>query len=309
MLWLKSLGRSERSNMHISVLLHESIQGLELKDGDVVFDGTFGGGGHTRAMLAMGKDIKVIATDLDADAILKGQELLAEYPKQLILENDTFANIVPILKKHNLDGVDKVLLDLGWSSNQLEHSARGLSFLKDEPLIMTLKNSVTESDVTAELIVNEWGEDTIADILFGFGEERYARRIARVICEARQVKPIKTTHELVAIISRAVPPNYRFGKIHPATRTFQALRIAVNRELEVLETALAETWKVLRPEGRMAVISFHSLEDRIVKRFFRERATGEVGATLITKKPITATDDEIMANPRSRSAKLRIIKK
>lgn len=294
--------------MHISVLLHESIEGLELKDGDVVFDGTFGGGGHTRAMLALGKKIKVIATDLDTDAIKNGQELVAEYPDQLILENDSFAHIASILEKYNIPGVDKVLLDLGWSSNQLESGERGLSFLKDEPLVMTLKKEVTESDVTAELIVNEWGEDTIADILFGFGEERYARRIARVICEARQVKPIKTTHELVEIISRAVPPNYRFGKIHPATRTFQALRIAVNHELETLETVLAEAWKVLRPEGRMSIISFHSLEDRIVKRFFREVAA-ETGATILTKKPIVASEDEISVNPRSRSAKLRIIKK
>ena len=294
--------------MHISVLLHESIKGLELKDGDIVFDGTFGGGGHTRAMLALGKDIKVIATDLDTDAIKNGQELVAEYPGQLILENDTFANIASILEKHNIVGVDKVLLDLGWSSNQLEHGGRGLSFLKDEPLLMTLKNEISESDVTAELIVNEWSEGTIADILFGFGEERYARRIARVICEARQTKPIKTTHELVEIISRAVPPNYRFGKIHPATRTFQALRIAVNSELETLEKALSETWKVLRPEGRMAVISFHSLEDRIVKRFFRE-AAAETEATILTKKPIIAGEEETSANPRARSAKLRIIKK
>ena len=294
--------------MHISVLLHESIEGLELKDGDVVFDGTFGGGGHTRAMLALGKKIKVIATDLDTDAIANGQELVREYPDQLILENDTFSNIASVLSKHNLSGVDKVLLDLGWSSNQLENGERGLSFLKDEPLVMTLKKDVTESDVTAKMIVNEWGEETIADILFGFGEERYARRIARVICEERQKKPIKTTHELVSIISRAVPPNYRFGKIHPATRTFQALRIAVNHELETLETVLSEAWKVLRPEGRMSIISFHSLEDRIVKRFFREVAA-ESNATIITKRPITASEEEISYNPRSRSAKLRIIKK
>lgn len=294
--------------MHVSVLLHESIEGLDLKDGDVVFDGTFGGGGHTRAMLALGKKIKVIATDLDSDAIENGQELVKEYPGQLILENDTFANIVSILEKHNIDGVDKVFLDLGWSSNQLESSARGLSFQKDEPLIMTLKKEVTESDVTAEMIVNEWGEDTIADILFGFGEEKYARRIARVICEERKIKPIKTTHELVAIISRAVPPNYRFGKIHPATRTFQALRIAVNRELETLETVLSEAWKVLKPEGRMVVISFHSLEDRIVKRFFREKAK-DTESLILTKRPLIAEIEETSANPRARSAKLRIIQK
>lgn len=294
--------------MHISVLLHESIDGLELKDGDVVFDGTFGGGGHTRAMLALGKKITVIATDLDSDAIASGEELVKEYPEQLILENDTFVHIKDILAKHNISSVDKILLDLGWSSNQLESGNRGLSFLKDEPLLMTLKKEVSESDVTAEMIVNEWSEGTIADILFGFGEERYARRIARVICEERQIKPIKTTTELVAIISRAVPKNYRFGKIHPATRTFQALRIAVNRELETLETALAEMWKLLNPGGAMSVIAFHSLEDRIVKRFFREVAK-ETGAHIVTKRPLIAGEEEMRANPRARSAKLRIIKK
>ena len=165
-----------------------------------------------------------------------------------------------------------------------------------------------ESDVTAELIVNEWSEETIADIIFGFGEEKYSRRIAHGICEARKVKPIKTTSELVEVISKSVPPTYRFGKIHPATRTFQALRIAVNRELETLEETLKAGWQVLKPKGRIAVISFHSLEDRIVKHFFRELATNE-NAIILTKKPIIATRDEIAVNPRSRSAKLRIIEK
>ena len=142
--------------MHISVLLQESIQGLDLKDGDVVFDGTFGGGGHTRAMLASGKEIKIIATDLDTDAISRGQELVSEYKGQLILENDNFGNISKILVSHNLVGVDKILLDLGWSSDQLEYGGRGLSFLKDEPLLMTLKKEAVESDVTAEDIVNHW---------------------------------------------------------------------------------------------------------------------------------------------------------
>ncbi len=294
--------------MHISVLLQESIQGLELKDGDTVFDGTFGGGGHTRAMLASGKDIKIIATDLDLDAIKKGQELVSEYKDQLILENDNFGNISKILGKHNLVGVDKILLDLGWSSDQLEYGGRGLSFLKDEPLLMTLKKTAVESDVTAEMIVNEWGEETIANIIFGFGEEKYSRRIARAIVEARKAKPLKTTSELVEVISKAVPPTYRFGKIHPATRTFQALRIAVNREIETLEEVLKEGWKVLNKGGRIAVISFHSLEDRIVKHYFRELAK-EGEAEIITKRPIIATREETAVNPRSRSAKLRIINK
>jgi 16S rRNA (cytosine1402-N4)-methyltransferase len=294
--------------MHISVLLNESIQGLEIKDGDVIFDGTFGGGGHTRAMLASGKDIKIIATDLDLDAINKGQELVSEYKGQLILENDNFGNISKILKMHNLVGVDKILLDLGWSSDQLEYGGRGLSFLRDEPLLMTLKKEAVESDVTAEEIVNHWAEETIADILFGFGDEKYSRRIAKGIVDARKIKPLKTTSELVEVISKSVPSSYRFGKIHPATRTFQALRIAVNRELEILEEVLSEGWKVLNKEGRIAVISFHSLEDRIVKQYFKKLAE-EDGAQILTKRPIIATKDEIAMNPRSRSAKLRIIQK
>ncbi|MEI7513207.1 MAG: 16S rRNA (cytosine(1402)-N(4))-methyltransferase RsmH [bacterium] len=294
--------------MHISVLLNESIQGLELKDGDIVFDGTFGGGGHTRAMLAFGKDIKIIATDLDLDAINKGQELVSEYEGRLILENDNFGNISKILASHKLAGVDKILLDLGWSSDQLEYGGRGLSFLKDEPLLMTLKKEAVESDVTAEDIVNHWAEDSIADILFGFGDEKHSRRIAKAIIDVRKVKPLKTTAELVEVISKAVPPSYRFGKIHPATRTFQALRIAVNRELETLEEVLEEGWKVLNKGGRIAVISFHSLEDRIVKQFFRKLALEE-SAKILTKRPIIATKEEIGMNPRSRSAKLRIIQK
>lgn len=293
---------------HISVLLNESIQGLDLKDGDIVFDGTFGGGGHTRAMLAGGKDIKIIATDLDTDAISRGQELVNEYNGRLILENDNFGNISKILESHNLVGVDKILLDLGWSSDQLEYGGRGLSFLKDEPLLMTLKNKTVESDVTAEDIVNHWAEDSIADILFGFGDEKHSRRIAKAIIDARKIKPIKSTSELVEVISKAVPPSYRFGKIHPATRTFQALRIAVNRELEILEDVLESGWRVLNKGGRIAVISFHSLEDRIVKQFFKKCATEE-DAKILTKRPIIATKDEISMNPRSRSAKLRILQK
>lgn len=293
---------------HISVLLNESIQGLEVKDGDIIFDGTFGGGGHTRAMLAGGKDIKIIATDLDLDAISRGQELVNEYNGRLILENDNFGNISKILESHNLVGVDKILLDLGWSSDQLEYGGRGLSFLKDEPLLMTLKNVTVESDVTAEDIVNHWAEDSIADILFGFGDEKHSRRIAKAIIDARKIKPIKTTSELVEVISKAVPPSYRFGKIHPATRTFQALRIAVNRELEILEEVLESGWNVLNKGGRIAVISFHSLEDRIVKQFFKKCAAEE-GAKILTKRPIVATKEEISMNPRSRCAKLRILQK
>ena len=293
---------------HISVLLNESIQGLELKDGDVVFDGTFGGGGHTRAMLAGGKEIKIVATDLDTDAISRGQSLVSEYEGRLILENDNFGNISRILASHNLVGVDKILLDLGWSSDQLEYGGRGLSFLKNEPLLMTLKKEAVESDVTAEDIVNHWAEDTIADILFGFGDEKHSRRIAKAIIDARKVKPLKTTSELVDVISKAVPSSYRFGKIHPATRTFQALRIAVNRELEILEEVLSAGWKVLNKGGRIAVISFHSLEDRIVKQFFKKLAEEE-DAEVLTKRPIVATKEEISMNPRSRSAKLRIVQK
>ena len=204
--------------------------------------------------------------------------------------------------------VDAIIFDLGLSSDQLEISGRGFSFTKDEPLLMTMKESPNDEDLTAKEIVNTWEERNLADIIYGYGEERFSRRIAKAIVEARKENEIKTTFELVKIIEGSVPGSYKRGKIHFATRTFQALRIAVNDELGALEEGLAGGLKILKNEGRMGVISFHSLEDRIVKRFFREmKDEGKI--KIINKKPIIAGKEELILNKRSRSAKLRIIEK
>ena len=210
------------------------------------------------------------------------------------------------------NGVDGIIFDLGLSSDQLENSGRGFSFMKDEPLLMQMKNSGKENpsleDTTAKEVVNTWEEKSLADIIYGYGEERYSRRIAKAIVEARKSGEIKTTFDLVKIIESAVPAVYKRGRLHYATRTFQALRIAVNDELGVLKEGLEKGFNALKKGGRMSVISFHSLEDRITKKFFKELEK-EKKAKLINKKPILAGDEELKNNPRSRSAKLRILEK
>jgi 16S rRNA (cytosine1402-N4)-methyltransferase len=211
------------------------------------------------------------------------------------------------LGKLGITVIDGVAFDLGFSSMQIEESGRGFSFLKDEPLSMALQSDPKHVAFTAEDIVNGWDESDIANVIFGYGEERYARRIAQALVEARETQKITTTGQLVEIIKDAVPGRYKTGAIHPATRTFQALRIAVNDELNALKEGLQKAYDLLAPSKRMAVVSFHSLEDRIVKEFSKEKEAD--GATRITKKPIVPTSDEVRTNPRSRSAKLRILEK
>lgn len=291
---------------HTTVLLHETIDGLGIQPGDIVFDGTLGGGGHTAEVCKRhGTSVTMIATDRDADAIARSRDRLLAMGCEPKLVQASFRTIDEVLGTR---GADRIMLDLGISSDQLDDSGRGFTFRKSEPLEMTMHKAPGEDDLTAYQIVNEWGEESIADIIYGYGEERYSRRIAKAIIEARHAGPIKTTDQLAEIISRSVPAAYRRGRIHPATKTFQALRIAVNDELGSLTDALAKGFAALHSGGRIAVISFHSLEDRIVKRFFREKVQEGV-ATLITKKPIVPTDEEIKANSRSRSAKLRILQK
>ncbi len=203
---------------------------------------------------------------------------------------------------------DAIIFDLGVSSDQLENSGRGFSFLKDEPLLMTLKANSSPEDLTAKDVVNNWSEENLADIIYGYGEERWSRKIARGIVEARQNGEIRTTGELTGIVEKSVPVRYRKGRIHPATRTFQAIRIAVNDELRALEEGLTKGFEVLKKEGRMAVVSFHSLEDRVVKRFYQNKER-EGEAKLVNKKPITPSGEEIRENRRSRSGKLRILEK
>ena len=281
--------------MHKPVLLHESVDGLDLKDGGVFVDATYGAGGHTKEVLKRFPKIKAISIDQDPE---------------------TQANIIGNFR--DLDMLlgevrpDAILLDLGFSSDQLESSGRGLSFQKDEPLDMRLSGPLDQSSssqtITAAEILNSWDEHAIELILRGFGGEKYSRRIAGAIVRRRELTPFETTTELVENIISSVPASYRHGRINPATRTFQALRIAVNEELTALEEGLAKGFEHLAIGGRFAVISFHSLEDRIVKNFFRDKA--KLGnAKLINKKPITPSKDEIEGNPRARSAKLRVIEK
>lgn len=295
--------------MHIPVLKDETVDGLAIVSGDIILDGTLGGGGHTYEIIRrFGSGVKVIGLDLDHDAIGRAKAQIADTPCDVLFRTCGFQEMDTVLAELNIPHVDRIMLDLGISSFQLEVAGRGFSFLKDEPLLMTLKKDPTEEDVTARDIVNTWEEKTIADIIYGFGEEKYSRRIAHAIVTARLEAPIETTFDLVRIIDGAVGRSYKGKSIHPATRTFQALRIAVNSELANLEDAIKKGFKLLALGGRMAIISFHSLEDRIVKHAFVDlKASG--AAAIITKKPIIPTEEEIRRNPRSRSSKLRIIEK
>ncbi len=291
-------------SVHKTVLLKETIEGLNLSSGAVVVDGTLGGGGHTKLICETYGDAKIFAFDLDKGAIDRSSKILSGCDVEFIQSN--FRNIKSELERRGVPEVDGIVLDLGFSSDQLEQSERGFSFQKDEPLVMTLADS--GEGLTAREIVNEWGEETLADIIFGFGEETYSRRIAKAIVEARKQNPIETTFQLRDIITESVPNFYKKGRINPATKTFQAIRIAVNEELEVLKEVMQDGFELLKPKGRMAIISFHSLEDRIVKRFFREKEDSGRGRR-ITKRPIIGSKEELSENKRARSAKLRIIEK
>jgi len=294
---------------HIPVLLQETLEGLALKEGDRVFEGTVGLGGHSEEILKrIGARGVYIGTDEDAQALARAKERLASYPARKMFYEDNFRNLDRVLDQAGVPVVDKILLDIGLSNLQLEGSGRGFSFKRDEPLMMTFKIAPNEGDLTAREIVNEWAADSLTDVISGYGEERFAWRIANAIVAARQAKPIETTSELADIVTAAVPAFARHGKVHPATKTFQAIRIAVNDELGALREGLAKGFARLAPGGRMAVISFHSLEDRIVKEFFKTQAGEDLG-TIVTKKPLGPSPEELTRNPKSRSAKLRIIQK
>ena len=294
---------------HISVLLQETIEGLSLKAGDRVFEGTVGLGGHTEEIMGrIGAQGVYIGTDMDTQALAHAEARLASYPCTKIFREGNFRNLDHVLDAAGYPEVDKILLDIGLSNLQLEMSERGFSFKQNGPLLMTFRVAPSEGDLTAREIVNEWAADSLTDIISGYGEERFAWRIANAIVAAREKKPIETTTELAEIVRLALPAFARHGKIHPATKTFQALRIAVNDELGALREGLEKGFARLVPGGRMAVISFHSLEDRIVKEFFKKRADEALG-TILTKKPIGPSDEELAHNPKARSSKLRIIEK
>lgn len=294
--------------MHIPVLFQESIDALAIRSDGVYVDGTLGGAGHAQEIARhLGPDGTLIGFDLDSHALKRAEVLKGMTQAKIILVQENFRNMAKVFDEYEIESVDGIFLDLGWSSFQIADPKRGLSFQEDGPLQMTLADKPGSEDITAWDIVNTWSESTIADILYAYGDETASRKIARAIITARTQKTIETTFELVEVIL-SVMPRKAWMKTHPATKTFQALRIAVNDEYGALKQALEAGLERLAPKGRFAIITFHSGEDRIVKHFFRESA--DLGkAELITKKPITPSDEELSHNPRARSSKLRILQK
>ena len=288
---------------HVAVLLDAVLDGLQPHAGGRYIDGTLGGGGHAAAVLERSSpDGELLGIDADPAALAAAAERLQRFGDRVRLAHGNFGTLGAIAAQAGWERVDGILLDLGVSSYQLDTAERGFSFQADGPLDMRL--DPTKGETAADL-VNQAPETELADLIFQYGEERASRRIARFLVEARRRQPITTTAQLAAIVARAL--GGRHGKIHPATRTFQALRIAVNGELDNLERGLEQAVELLQPGGRLAVIAFHSLEDRIVKHFFRAEAQAEPARlAILTKKPIEADEAEARSNPRSRSAKLRI---
>lgn len=295
---------------HRSVLLHEVIEFLQPKSGGVFLDATYGGGGHSRALgVAIGRRGQLIACDRDRSVFTEAA--IAEQAR-----HTRFAHVVAdfrdsarVVRDQGVESLDGAIFDLGLSSTQLEASGRGFSFQRDEPLLMTFREEPEAGDVTAEYVVNHWSEEHLVDILRGFGEERFARSIAKHIVTARKSGPIRSTGELVEVIHQAVPLRYQHGRTHFATRTFQALRMAVNDELGAIEGGIRGIIPILKSGGRLVVITFHSIEDRLVKRLFRELAREKGVVREVTKKPVVPTRQECIENPRARSAKLRVVEK
>ena len=295
--------------MHIPALLKESTEFLNPKSGDVILDATINGGGHSEEILKMiGEKGKLIGIDRDGEVLNKLKEKWKDR-KNVLLARDNFRNLDKVLESLKIEKINGAIFDIGASSLQIDESDRGFSFQKDEPLLMTMKAEIEPDDLTAKEIVNSWSEKDLADVIWEYGEERFSRRIAKNIVQRRELKKFETTGELVDAIRESVPSFYRDSrKINCATRTFQALRIAVNDELGALKEGVEKAWNFLREGGRLAVISFHSLEDRIVKKYFKELAAKNEGK-ILTKKPIIPSEEEVKNNPRSRSAKLRAIEK
>lgn len=282
---------------------------MEPKAGETFVDATVNRGGHAKEIaLLLGAKGHLVGIDQDESALKEAEENLKDAPCQITLIHGNFRNISSLVKKEGIKEVDGVLMDIGLSSDQLGESGRGFSFQKDEPLLMTFKTSADEDTLTAKEIVNNWDVENIATILTAYGEEQFAGKIAEAIVIERKVAPIETTADLVRIIERVVPFWYKHKKIHFATKTFQALRIAVNDEMSALKEGLEGAFEILRPGGRLGVISFHSLEAKILKNFMKEKEGAGLGK-LVTGKAILPSRAEIVANPRSRSAQLKIIKK
>lgn len=293
---------------HITVLKNEAVEILSLRSNSKVVDATLGASGHAKAICRLlGKEGVFVGVDADQTAIDNSELSKLKNGPTIHLVNDNFTNIDQILSTLNIEKVDAILADLGWRSEQFSDGKKGFSFGSDDPLLMTYGDP-KDYLFTADDLVNGWKEEDIANVLYGYGEERSSRRIAKAIVRERAVKPIKTASQLASIIENAIPRINRKSKVHPATKSFQAIRIAVNDEFNKLETFIDKAVNHLNPNGVLAIISFHSLEDRIVKLRFRELA-GTDEFELMTKKPIVASETELEDNQRARSAKLRALKR
>ena len=305
---------------HISVLLRQCLDGLNIKPDGIYVDGTLGGAGHSSQIAARLTTGRLIGIDRDPVALKAAGERLAPYQDRVTLVHSNFCEVKQILQDLELPGVDGILLDLGVSSPQLDDGARGFSYMADAPLDMRMNSG---DALNAHTVVNTWPYEELKRILYDYGEERYAPQIASAICRRREAAPIETTLELVDVIRSAMPASALREKQHPAKRSFQAIRIAVNDELGSVEKVMTDAVECLNPGGRLAVITFHSLEDRIVKNGMAEAARGctcppnfpvcvcgkKPKVKLISRKPIVASQEELDANPRSRSAKLRVCEK
>ena len=305
---------------HVSVLLEECIEGLNIKPDGIYVDGTLGGAGHSSRIAALLTSGRHIGIDRDPIALKAAAQRLEPWKDRVTLVHSNFCEIAQVLQNLGISGVDGILLDLGVSSPQLDDGERGFSYMVDAPLDMRMNN---EDLLTADMVVNTWSFEELKRILYDYGEERYAPKIAAAICKRRESAPIHTTLELVDIIRGAMPPAALREKQHPAKRSFQAIRIAVNDELGSVEKVMRDAIPCLNPGGRLAVITFHSLEDRIVKNAMANAAKGctcppnfpvcvcgkKPQVKLITRKPIVSGEAELSVNPRARSAKLRICEK
>ncbi len=303
---------------HVSVMLEEVLEGLSIKPGGIYVDCTLGGAGHSKEIAKLlGPEGILIGIDQDINAIKAAGEKLEEYKDRVKLVHNSFFNLKQVLEELNIDTVDGILMDLGVSSHQLDEAQRGFSYMQDAPLDMRMNR---DDPVSAKELVNGLSLEELSQIIWDYGEERWGKRIAQFICEERKHKEIETTGDLTNIIKKAIPANARREGPHPAKRTFQALRIAVNNELEPLEKTLLDAAEALNKKGRLCVITFHSLEDRITKKAFQYLAKGcicppklpicQCGKSklvkIITNKPIIPSEVELERNPRARSAKVRI---
>ena len=306
---------------HVSVLKNECIEGLQIKSSGTYVDGTFGGGGHAMEIISrLNGNGRFIGIDQDQDAVENGRAKLEPYKEKAQLVRDNFSNIISIMKDLHIVSIDGILLDIGVSSYQLDTGERGFSYMHDAELDMRMDQ---RNPMTAKRMIAEYSEKELANIIKDYGEERWATRIAQFIVAERKIKPIETTGELVEVIKKAVPKGARKDGPHPAKRTFQALRIAVNNELGILEQAIEDMAGLLAPGGRLCIITFHSLEDRIVKQTFHRLehpctcppefpvcvCGKKPSIRVITRKPILPSEEELEFNPRARSAKLRILEK